>query len=83
MAEALAHTARLVRNVVRDACRDDPPPALADVRAESRDMLFAHAEDAGFEVNDENRLFADAFVETLAFGLLLARESGGEVGEDA
>lgn len=84
VAEALAHAARLVRGITLDACREGAPPALEDVRAEFRDTLFAHAEAGGYDERDENALFANAFAQTLAFGLLLAREAaGGEVGQDA
>lgn len=82
VAERLAQAARLSRVIVLDACRQVVPPALADVRAEFRDTLFAHPEAAGFDTSDENALFAGAFAQTMAFGLLLAREaSGQEVGQ--
>lgn len=84
VAEALAHAARLVRGITLDACREGAPAALDAVRAEFRDTLFAHAEAGGYDERDENALFANAFAQTLAFGLLLAREAaGGEVGQDA
>jgi hypothetical protein len=84
VAEALAHAARLVHGITLDACREGAPAALDAVRAEFRDTLFAHAEAGGYDERDENALFANAFAQTLAFGLLLAREAaGGEVGQDA
>jgi hypothetical protein len=84
IAEALAHAARLTRQIVRDQCRVGVPPVLADVRAEFRETLFAHAAAGGYDTSDEDDLFANAFAQTLAFGLLLAREAGGrEVNRDA
>jgi hypothetical protein len=84
LAELLARAARLSRAVVLDACRAGAPPVLDAVRAEFRETLFAHPEAAGHDTSDEDMLFAGAFAQTLAFGLLLAREaSGAEVGQDA
>jgi hypothetical protein len=84
VAEQLAHAARLVQVVIRDQCRAGAPPALAAVQAEFRDTLFAHAAAAGYDVRDENRLFANAFAQTLSFGMLLAHEaSGRDVDRDA
>ncbi|MBV9758422.1 MAG: N-6 DNA methylase, partial [Alphaproteobacteria bacterium] len=56
-------------------CRAGAPPALAAVQAEFRETLFAHAASGGYDTSDENALFANAFAQTLAFGLLLAREA--------
>ncbi|WP_439577470.1 N-6 DNA methylase [Elioraea sp.] len=78
VAEALAHAARLVRGITLDACREGAPEALDAVRAEFRDTLFAHAEAGGYDATDENALFANAFAQTLAFGLLLARDASGK-----
>jgi hypothetical protein len=75
VAEALAHAARLVRGITLDACREGAPAALDAVRAEFRDTLFAHAEAGGYDERDETALFANAFAQTLAFGLLLARDA--------
>ncbi|HTT81739.1 MAG TPA: N-6 DNA methylase, partial [Stellaceae bacterium] len=76
IAESLARAARLVRQVVLDQCRAGAPPALLDVRSDFRETLFAHAAAGGYDVADEDALFANAFAQTLAFGLLLAREAG-------
>lgn len=78
VAEVLAHAARLVREVVADHCRAGPSGALATVRADFRETLFAHAAAGGYSLEDEDALFANAFAQTLAFGLLLARETGDE-----
>ena len=84
VAELLAHAARLARQVVLDQCRAGAPQVLADVRAEFRETLFAHAAAGGYDTRDEDALFANAFAQTLAFGLLLARDAGGrDVDRDA
>ena len=75
IAEGAAHAARVVRGIVADQCRAGAPPALDAVRAEFRETLFAHAASGGYDTSDENALFANAFAQTLAFGLLLAREA--------
>lgn len=77
VAAALAQSARLVRAVVLDACRAGATKELADVRAEFRETLFAHPAAGGHDASDQDALFAGAFAQTLAFGLLLAREAGG------
>ena len=74
-AETLAHAARLVRQVIADLCRVGAPPVLAELRAEFRETLFAHAAAGGYDTSDEDALFANPFAQTLAFGLLLAREA--------
>lgn len=56
-------------------CRAGAPAVLALVQDEFRDTLFAHAAAGGFDETDANALFAGAFAQTLAFGLLLAREA--------
>ena len=57
---------------------------LDAVRALFRDTLFAHAAAGGYDTTNEDDLFANAFAQTLSFGLLLAREaSAQEVGQDA
>ena len=76
IAEALAHAARLVRAVVADQCRAGEGAALAAVRADFEETLFAHPAAGGYETGDAIALFANAFAQTLAFGLLLAREAG-------
>lgn len=77
IAAALAHAARLVREVVADQCRAGEPAALAAVRADFEETLFAHPAAGGYETGDAVALFANAFAQTLAFGLLLAREAEG------
>ena len=66
LAEFLAPIARFLRDEVRDALEGESP-ALAELRAEWRDILFAEADDAQF---------ADAFTQTLTYALLLARYEG-------
>ena len=76
-AETLAHAARLLRRIVADQCAAGAPPALDAVREVFRETLFAHAAAGGYEVTDQDDLFANAFAQTLSFGLLLAREASG------
>lgn len=84
VAEALAQAARLVRGVVIDQCRAGAPPELDAVRADFRETLFAHAAAGGYDASDEDELFGNAFAQTLAFGLLLAREAAAkDVDRDA
>jgi len=83
LAALMAHSARLVRGIVRDRLSElhdegNPRPALLQVRQEFRDVLYAHPEAAGYNVRDFNALFSGAFAQTLAFGLLLVREATGE-----
>ena len=78
LADSLAHAARLVRAIVADMCRANPPEALQAVQAEFRETLFAHPKAGGYDDEDETSLFANAFAQTLAFGLLLAREAGAQ-----
>ena len=75
VAETLAHAARLVRHVIADLCRVGAPTVLSELRAEFRQTLFAHAAAGGYDTSDEDALFANPFAQTLAFGLLLAREA--------
>lgn len=83
-AATLAHAAHLVRHVIADQCRVGAPPALDAVQDEFRETLFAHPAAGGYDPSDENDLFANAFAQTLAFGLLLAREAAGrEVSRDS
>lgn len=83
-AQALAHAARLLRRIVTDQCAEGGPPALDAVRDVFRNTLFAHAAAGGYDTSNEDDLFANAFAQTQAFGLLLARESSGrEVDRDA
>lgn len=82
LAELLAHSARLVRGIVRDrlielragAVAADP---LLKVHAEFQTVLYAHPEAGGYLSKDFDILFASAFAQTLAFGLLLVREGTG------
>ncbi len=89
LATLMAHSARLVRGIVRDRLtelhgRDNPRHALLQVRQEFRDVLYAHPEAAGYNAADFNDLFSAAFAQTLAFGLLLVREGTRQaVGPDA
>ncbi|WGM38569.1 hypothetical protein AMEJIAPC_01472 [Caulobacter sp. NIBR1757] len=84
LAELLAHSARLVRGIVRDrlaelaleGAEDEP---LQQVRREFRDVLYSHPEAAGYSSADFDALFSAAFAQTLAFGLLLVREATGQV----
>jgi hypothetical protein len=82
LATLLAHSARLVRGIVRDRLAElhaagNPDHALLQVRKEFRDVLYAHPEAAGYSATDFNTLFSAAFAQTLAFGLLLVREGTG------
>ena len=89
LAALMAHSARLVRGIVRDRLAElddnaEPRPALLQVRQEFRDVLYSHPEAGGYSASDFNELFSAAFAQTLAFGLLLVREGTGDaVGEDA
>jgi len=89
LAMLMAHSARLVRGIVRDRLAElhaagNPDHALLQVRQEFRDVLYAHPEAAGYSATDFNDLFSAAFAQTLAFGLLLVREgSGHPAGPDA
>jgi hypothetical protein len=89
LATLMAHSARLVRGIVKDRLaelREDGNPrhALLQVRQEFRDVLYAHPEAAGYAATDFDALFSAAFAQTLAFGLLLVREGTGQpVGADA
>ena len=89
LAELMAHSARLVRSAVQErvgqlheAGKTSDP--LMMVRETFRNVLYAHPEAGGYPSADFDALFASAFAQTLAFGLLLVREaSDGSVGEDA
>lgn len=78
LAALLAHSARLVRGIVRDRLAElhdvQPRHALLQVRQEFRDVLYAHPEAGGYAAADFDALFSAAFAQTLAFGLLLVRE---------
>jgi len=71
-----------VRGIIQDRLADlrqqnvaaDP---LLDVHAEFQTVLYAHPEAGGYPAQDFDILFASAFAQTLAFGLLLVREGSG------
>jgi N-6 DNA Methylase len=76
----LAYAARLVRDVIKARLSElsvaGPISApLLLVREEFREVLYAHPKAAGYPDRDFNELFAGAFAQTLAFGLLLIREA--------
>jgi len=80
----MAHSARLVRGIVRDRLaelhrEENPGHALLQVRREFRDVLYAHPEAGGYSTGDFDELFSAAFAQTLAFGLLLVREGTGQL----
>lgn len=84
LATLMAHSARLVRGIVRDRLAElhengDAHHALLQVRQEFRDVLYAHPEAGGYSARDFDELFSAAFAQTLAFGLLLVREGTGQV----
>ncbi len=89
LAALMAHSARLVRGIVRDRLAElhagaSPDHALLQVRGTFRDVLYSHPEAGGYAAADFDALFSAAFAQTLAFGLLLVREGTGEpVGPDA
>lgn len=82
LAGGLAHAARLVRSIVADrlaelaTARETGAPLQA-VRDEFREVLYAHPQAAGYSAAHFETLFAAAFAQTLAFGLLLVREATG------
>lgn len=83
LAALMAHSARLVRGIVRDRLAElrqerNPRHALLQVRQEFRDVLYAHPEAGGYAARDFDELFSAAFAQTLAFGLLLVREGTGQ-----
>jgi hypothetical protein len=82
LAEFLAHSARLVRGIIKDRLAEltgvEPRDApLLQVRQEFRDVLYSHPEAGGYSSTDFDQLFSGAFAQTLAFGLLLVREASG------
>lgn len=89
LATLMAHSARLVRGIVAERLAELRAAAVADhpllqVRETFRDVLYAHPEAGGYSAADFDTLFSAAFAQTLAFGLLLVRESSaGPVGADA
>lgn len=80
LASNLAHAARLVRSIVADrlaelAEANTTGAPLQAVRDEFREVLYAHPQAAGYNAARFDTLFAAAFAQTLAFGLLLVREA--------
>lgn len=71
LCQHLARAARLVRGAVEEAMEIAPPDSpLGEIYSEFRDILF-------FELDKKE--FADAYAQTLAYGLLLARQATGQV----
>ncbi|MFZ5449970.1 MAG: type ISP restriction/modification enzyme [Thermodesulfobacteriota bacterium] len=67
LCQHLARAARLVRGAVEEAMEVAPPDSpLGQIYSEFRDILF-------FELDKKE--FADAYAQTLAYGLLLARQA--------
>jgi hypothetical protein len=87
LAELLAHSARLVRGIIRDRLAEMTADGttgtpLQQVREEFRDVLYSHPEAGGYSAGDFDELFSAAFAQTLAFGLLLVREATGGAAVD-
>jgi Type ISP C-terminal specificity domain/N-6 DNA Methylase len=89
LAGLMAHSARLVRSAVEERISElhvegkDQHPLML-VRNTFKNVLYAHPEAGGYAAADFDTLFSSAFAQTLAFGLLLVRESiVGDVGKDA
>lgn len=66
LAALMAHSARLVRGIVRDRLGElqaegNQQHALLQVRQEFRDVLYAHPEAAGYAARDFDELFSAAF----------------------
>ena len=84
----LAHAARFVRDTVAPRLAElagmgKTAEPLQLVRDEFRTRLYTHPVAAGYPAGDFDRLFAGAFAQTLAFGLLLVREATGLPVDDA
>jgi len=70
LCQYLARAARLLRYAVEEAMEVAPPGSpLGQIYSEFRDILF-------FELDKKE--FADAYAQTLAYGLLLARQATGQ-----
>ncbi|MCI0466911.1 MAG: N-6 DNA methylase [Beijerinckiaceae bacterium] len=87
LAGNMAHAARLVRSIVEDRLAELAETGVAsapmlDVRHEFREVLYAHPEAAGYDAKRFDPLFAAAFAQTLAFGLLLVREAKDQPVDD-
>jgi hypothetical protein len=89
LAANLAHAARLVRSIVEDRLAElteagEANAPMQAVRDEFREVLYAHPQAAGYDARRFDPLFAAAFAQTLAFGLLLVREATDQaVGREA
>lgn len=88
LAITLAHSARLVRGIIKDRLAEltangETDTPLQQVRQEFRDVLYSHPEAGGYSSADFDDLFSAAFAQTLAFGLLLVREATGGAAVDA
>ena len=89
LAANMAHAARLVRAIVEDRLGELAEASVVNaplqaVRDEFREVLYAHPQAAGYHAAHFDILFAAAFAQTLAFGLLLVREATEKpVGRDA
>lgn len=88
LAELLAHAARIVKSAVEERVLDlrgegKDNDALMMVRNTFKDVLYAHPEAGGYAAKDFDSLFASAFAQTLAFGLLLVREHLSASGTEA
>lgn len=82
VATNLAHAARFVRDTIAPrllelAAQGKTGEPLQLVREEFRSRLYMHPVAAGYPAGDFDPLFAGAFAQTLAFGLLLVREATG------
>jgi Type ISP C-terminal specificity domain/N-6 DNA Methylase len=80
LAANMAHAARLVRSIVEDRLAEllatgEVNAPLHAVRDEFREVLYAHPQAAGYNAERFDVLFAAAFAQTLAFGMLLVREA--------
>ena len=87
VATNLAHAARFVRDTVAPrlaelAADGKTGEPLQLVREEFRTRLYMHPVAAGYPAGDFDPLFAGAFAQTLAFGLLLVREATGLIVDD-
>ncbi len=82
VATNLAHAARFVRDTVAPRLAELAAAGITGaplqlVREEFRNGLYMHPVAAGYPAGDFDTLFAGAFAQTLAFGLLLVREATG------
>ena len=80
LAANLAYASRLVRSICEDRLAEltetgEVRAPLQSVRDEFREVLYAHPQAAGYNAARFDTLFAAAFAQTLAFGLLLVREA--------